>query len=113
MKKQITNYYRRLWGTAFAFLSFAIILHYTTTLIGLSLLLVGTFLYLENTYQWGFQFWDFWGHEWFGVILLISAMALGDSRALYALIPLIIGTIIAIDMDKEKQTWNFFPWRKK
>jgi len=35
----------------------------------------GTFLILEHIWNWGgLTFFDFWGHEWLGFVLLISGI---------------------------------------
>lgn len=36
----------------------------------------GSFLLLEHVYQWGFQYWDFIGHEYLGIILIIAGSIL-------------------------------------
>ena len=114
MKRQpLPNYYRRTWGTFFLFLGIAIILFYTNTLTGMILLLTGSFLYVEHIYQWGFQFWDFIGHEYFGLILILISMFLAQSQALYGLIGIVLSLIIVLNFDKARATNTLFVWRKK
>lgn len=61
----MVSYYRRLWGTAF--------------------MILGAYFGVEHVYQWGFQFWDFIGHEWLALLLFIG------------------GAFIAIDMKGGKK----------
>lgn len=44
---------------------------YTKNLIGVSSILVGTFLIIEHILHFGeFSFFDFIGHEWLGMLLI-------------------------------------------
>lgn len=58
------SYYRRLWGAAFT--------------------AFGAFMLIEHIYTWGFQFWDFIGHEWLGLLMIV------------------VGVFTAIDFDRAK-----------
>ena len=47
---------------------------YNRRLTGSAFVLVGAGLLIEHIYRWGFQFWDFIGHEWFGLLLIIAGI---------------------------------------
>jgi len=41
------------------------------------LIIVGATLLIEHLYVWGgFDFWDFLGHEWYGLIMIIIGFIL-------------------------------------
>ena len=105
MKKPIPNYYRRLIGTIIAMISIALLID-TSSKIHLTTLLVGSFLWIEHCYQWGFQFWDFLGHEWLGLILILIVGAYSGTIGLIGIGVILLASLILIDMDREKQTNN-------
>jgi len=46
--------------------------NYIRKLVSLVLIIVGTTLLLEHLLTWGgFDFWDFIGHEWYGLLLVL------------------------------------------
>lgn len=55
---------------------------YNRKLFGSALMFVGAGLGIEHVYRWGFQFWDFIGHEWLGLLLFLA------------------GILVAMDWDK-------------
>ena len=54
--------------------------HYTKNLAGMGLIGVGAFLIIEHIYAWGeFSFYDFIGHEWLGLVLIIAGIVLNTN----------------------------------
>jgi len=50
---------------------------YLKNLYGILSILAGTFLLIEHIFNWGeFTFFDFFGHEWLGFILIIFGIIL-------------------------------------
>lgn len=48
---------------------------YLKNLVGISSIFLGAFLIIEHIYSWGeFSFFDFIGHEWLGLILVIGGI---------------------------------------
>jgi len=50
---------------------------YSKNLFGILFIGVGAILIIEHIYMWGeFSFFDFLGHEWLGLILVLGGVAL-------------------------------------
>ena len=50
---------------------------YILNLVGIGSIILGAFLLIEHIFVWGeFTFFDFWGHEWLGIILVILGSAI-------------------------------------
>lgn len=44
---------------------------YVKKLYGAGFVAVGAFFLIEHIYNFGFELFDFFGHEWLGVVLII------------------------------------------
>jgi hypothetical protein len=50
---------------------------YSKNLFGMLFIAVGAILIIEHIYMWGeLSFWDFIGHEWGGLILIIIGIVM-------------------------------------
>jgi len=50
-------------------------------LAGMSLVIVGSFLILEHIYTYGsISLLDFFGHEWFGIILIVIGLIIANKK---------------------------------
>ncbi len=50
---------------------------YTKNLYGILFILAGAFLLIEHIWAWGeFSFFDFFGHEWLGLVLILIGIIL-------------------------------------
>ena len=50
---------------------------YSKNLFGMLFIAAGAILIIEHIYMWGeFSFWDFLGHEWLGLILILLGIGI-------------------------------------
>ena len=49
---------------------------YVRRLFGAALVVLGAFLLAEHIYRFGFEWWDFWGHEWLGLGCILGGVFL-------------------------------------
>ena len=53
---------------------------YNKNLAGIIMILVGTFMLIEHIWTWSeVAFFDFIGHEWFGIILIAIGMLINTN----------------------------------
>lgn len=53
---------------------------YSKNLFGMIAIAIGAILNIEHIYMWGeFTFFDFWGHEWLGLLLILVGIGLNIS----------------------------------